>query len=155
MRSSDLGQVSKFSLGWCLKFFGWHSKDLVSRKNVLEELDDFMTNHTFFWDTLYKSKYPLYPRSKRASASIRGKKCRNPNIHYIQHPKGLPLQSEANMYKSEYPLYPRSKRASALIRGKKCRNPWYPTYPTKSWIFQYIHGVIFFHFAPRLAIPVP
>ena len=27
---------------------------------------------------MYKSKYPLYPRSKRASASIRGKKCRNP-----------------------------------------------------------------------------
>ena len=35
MRSSDLGQVSKFSLVTSLKLFLWHPKDLVSRKNVL------------------------------------------------------------------------------------------------------------------------
>ena len=37
MRSSDLGQVSKFSLVKNLKLFLWHAKDLMSRKNVLGE----------------------------------------------------------------------------------------------------------------------
>ena len=35
MRSSDLGQVSKFSLVRYLKLFLLHPKDLASRKNVL------------------------------------------------------------------------------------------------------------------------
>ena len=34
--STDLGQVSKFSLVQYLKLFLWHPKDLVSRKNVLK-----------------------------------------------------------------------------------------------------------------------
>ena len=34
MRSSDLGQVSKFSLVTSLKLFLWHPKDSVIRKNI-------------------------------------------------------------------------------------------------------------------------
>ena len=45
MSSSDLEQVSKFSLVQCLKLFLWHSKDLVSRKNVLKS----QRKRTFFW----------------------------------------------------------------------------------------------------------
>ena len=50
IRSSDLGQVSKFSFGRCLKLFLWHPKDLVSRKNFLGEPKK---KWHFFCSTLY------------------------------------------------------------------------------------------------------
>ena len=37
MSSTDLRQVSKFSLGRYLKLFPWHPKDLIVRKNILGE----------------------------------------------------------------------------------------------------------------------
>ena len=50
MRSSDLGQVSKFSLVTSVKLFLWDPKDLVSRKNVLGRPKCYFQKGTFFSD---------------------------------------------------------------------------------------------------------
>ena len=50
MRSSDLGQVSKFSLGRYLKHFLLYPKDLASRKNVLGRPKCYFQKGTFFSD---------------------------------------------------------------------------------------------------------
>ena len=56
MRSSDLGQASKFSLGRYLKLFLWHPKNLASRKNVLGRPKKKLP---FFLHTLYFTKFIL------------------------------------------------------------------------------------------------